>query len=521
MPAMPNLLAFDGGLTLAAPLVAVLVALLTRKVVPALLLGAVVGAFVAADGSPSDTAFRMFGYLREAVWNKDHLLVSSFSILVASAVGMMGASGGTRALVARIERVAAGRRGAMIASWLSGAVVFFDDYANCLVVGSAMGPLCDTNRVSRAKLSYIVDSTAAPVASLALVSTWVGYEVGLIDDALAKTAHADTSAFTLFLGSVPYGFYGIFTLIFVGAIAISGRDFGPMLAAERAMAAPLAGDAEVDANQHLRAASHAAYAAVPVAALVGLTFLWMVVQGYNTVAHPESARLFEILGAANPYYAMLAGSVAALVLAGGMALLGRAASPTELGAAAWESARAVSEALVVLYLAWTLGSAVNDAGAADFLAGQLGSWMSPVWLPAAVFGLAALIGFATGTSFGTMGILIPMVIPLGLDLTGGQVESVVMLASIAAVMAGAVLGDHASPISDTTVLSALGSRCELLLHVRTQLPYALSTGAIAMLLGFVPVGLGVPVWLCLGLGAVACVAVVWALGKDPSAAVAG
>ena len=225
-----NLLDWNGGLSLLPPVVAVVCAWASRRVIPSLFLAALTAAMVATEGDLLDAPTLLARTLADNVLDPDNATITLFSVAVAATVGVLGRSGGTRALVARVERVATNRRRSMVASWLAGAVVFFDDYANCLVVGSAMGPLCDRFRVSRAKLAYIVDATAAPIASLALVSTWVGYEVGQIGDAIP--AGVDIQPFELFLGALPYRFYCLFTIAFVGAVALSGRDFGPMWKAE-------------------------------------------------------------------------------------------------------------------------------------------------------------------------------------------------------------------------------------------------------------------------------------------------
>jgi Na+/H+ antiporter NhaC len=357
--------------------------------------------------------------------------------------------------------------------------VFFDDYANCLVVGNAMGPLCDRFKISRAKLAYIVDSTAAPVASLALVSTWVGYEVGLIEEALIK-AGSDTSAFALFVEALPYRFYSIFTLFFVGAVALTGRDYGPMLVAEaEARANPEDTEAAAAADR----GTHFALAAVPVLTLVLLTFTLLVLDGRSKLGDAAAgAPLFKVLGEADPYLSMFLGGLAAFLVASAMSLGMKVLEPKPLADAAWSSAKAVVEALAVLYLAWVLGDAIEHAGAADFLASVLSGRMEPWMLPSAVFLLSAGTAFSTGTSFGTMAILIPLAVPLGVSM-GGPDGGPILLGATAAVLAGSCLGDHASPISDTTVLSALGSGVDLVTHVRTQLPYAMTTGLISIFVG--------------------------------------
>ncbi len=505
-----------GALSLLAPAVAIGLALATRKVVPSLATGAVVGALVAAGGDPLRGLAHLGSALRGAVWDLDHFKISLFSVLVAAMVGLLTASGAMRGLVARIQRVARGRRGAAGATWLSGLVIFFDDYANCIVVGKAMGPLCDRTGVSRAKLAYLVDSTAAPIATVAVISTWVAFQVDQLEAALAGAGHGDTAAFGLFVQSIPYAFYAWLTLAFVGMVALTGRDFGPMWGEEqRARARPRPAD-----TSELPLAP-AWVALLPILALVLVTFSWMVWTGAKAVAGeaPVAAAfgavpLFEMVGEAAAYDSMLLGSAVATGLAVLLLILRVGMAPRAVPAAAWSGIRPVLAALLVLYLAWTLGETIHATGAGAYIAGSLEGRVAPALLPTLTFVLAGLIAFATGTSFGTMIILIPMVVPLGLALTGDPTGHVV-LATTAAVLSGAVLGDHASPISDTTILSSLGAEVDVVTHVRTQLPYALTTGLLAVLLGTLPAGYGVaPGWLIL-LGVLACFLVLRLFGRAP------
>jgi Na+/H+ antiporter NhaC len=524
-------LSYDGGLTLLAPGVAILAALITRQVVPSLMAGVAVGGFVAAEGDifgastlivqsvmeaigfgvtadKSASLFHFLGNNWSLSW--DHLIIVGFSIMVAACVGVMSASGATRALVMLIERYAKGPRGAMLTSWLAGMVVFFDDYANCLVVGNAMGPLCDRCRVSRAKLAYIVDSTAAPIASLALVSTWVGYEVGLVEQALVQ-AGSEARAFDVFIQALPYRFYSIFTIVFVGAIAFSGRDFGPMAVEEQA--ARRRSLTNSISRGKLPQDGHWWIAALTVLTLVVMTFYLMLSSGWAALgAGASDAPLFEVLGQADPYMSMLLASLTAFGLAAFLSLATRTLSLTGVFRSGWRGATTVFDAIAILLMAWSLGTVIGYTNAANFIAAVLSESLPVFLLPSVTFLLAAGTAFATGTSFGTMGILIPLVVPLSLGLSGDIVGPVVY-ASTAAVLAGACLGDHASPISDTTVLSSVGAKVDVVLHVNTQMPYAICTGLVSIFAGYLPVSLGVSPWVALPLGAVACVAIVVLVGR--------
>lgn len=494
-----------GLLSLLPAALAVGLALWTKNVFVSLFAAVWCGGIVASDGNPIWGLVRAVDpLLVDAVADKTHVKIVVFSLLVGATVAVMSHSGGTAALVRAVQRFARTRRSTQTMSWLSGMIVFFDDYANCLVVGATMRPITDRTRVSRAKLAYIVDSTAAPVATLALVSTWVGFEVGLIGDGLAK-AGMTTDPYAFFLEGWAYRFYPILTVVFVGAIALSGRDFGPMLAAERELQR-----AEAPALEEEKRRGSIWLAIIPVVLLVGVS-LWVMYRDGRRAA-PEGSALFQILGASDGLSAMVKGSLAALFAASGLAVATRALGFADTTKAAVGGMRELFDALVILHLAWALGASMNELHAAEFLVGALSPTLPAFLLPTLVFVVAAVISFATGTSFGTMGILMPMVIPLAASVSS---DPAIALAASGSVLAGATFGDHCSPISDTTVLSSLGSGCDLVSHVNTQLPYALAVGLLSILFGTLPAGLGLSPWIALGLGSAGCVGVVLVLGRRP------
>ncbi len=505
---MPPETAHHGLLSLLPVAVAIGLALWTRQVVLSLFLGTFTAALVAHGFVPwTALAGVIDPLLLDAIADRDHVKVTVFSLLVAATVRVMGDAGGTRALVDRVAGSARNRVGGMTATWVAGLFIFFDDYANCLVVGSSMRPLTDRLQISREKLAYLIDSTAAPMATVALVSTWIGYEVGLMDTALDAAGHTEINAYSFFLEGLPYRFYPLLALLFAGLIAMSGRDFGPMLQAEQAAlkrgAPPIEGQAPPSARMWL--------AIVPVSLLVLVTGWSLWQQGVAKA--PATARIFEIIGEADGYDAMLHGSLAALAAALVLALATGALSIAAGGKAVVEGMAELFEALIVLFFAWALAAGITQLGAAPFLVGVLGDSM-PGWsLPAVTFVVSAAIAFATGTSFGTMGVLLPLVIPLAFEI-----DPSLAVASAASVLSGATWGDHCSPISDTTVLSSTGAGCDHGAHVRTQLPYALASGAISLLLCSLPAGLGLNPWLCLLLGSAACVLLVRLVGRRPGPA---
>lgn len=506
LPAV-SLLSWDGGLSLLGPALAITVALLTRKVAPALAAGVVVTAIVAEQGDVIAGVAGAFTHVWESVTNvEEHLTITAFTMFVAAMVAVMGASGATRNLVSIVESRAEGPRGTMVASWLAGFVVFFDDYANCMVVGNAMGPVCDRNGVSRAKLAYIVDSTAAPVASLAVVGTWVGFEVGLLDEAL-RGVGSTTTGFELFISSLPYRFYGFFALFMVGVIAITGRDFGPMAKEER-IARKIRRDPEPPRKV---STGHAFFSGIPILMLVGVTFAVLLADGLSAMEASGETGWHAVLSGADPYRAMFIGAGVGFGMALSMALGAGWLTPDKALEATGQGLQTLAEPLVILYLAWALGAAIGETEATAFIASALGGWFPAAGLPAAVFVAAGFMGFATGTSFGTMTVLIPLAVPLAIQMD--PTNPALLAATTSAVLAGSCLGDHASPISDTTILSATGAQVDLVTHVRTQLPYALVAGLIALCIGYLPSGVGVSPLLTVPLGFLAVIAVVVLVGR--------
>ena len=495
-----------GLMSLLPVVVAIGLALWTRQVVLSLVAGTFTAALVFTGGVPWEALLRVVDpLLIDAVADRDHVKVTLFSLLVAATVAVMSESGGTRALVEAVAAKARTRRSGMMATWGAGMVIFFDDYANCLVVGSAMRPLTDRLQVSREKLAYLIDSTAAPMATVALVSTWIGYEVGLMDTALDAAGHPEINAYSFFLEGLPYRFYPLLALVFAGAIAATGRDFGPMRRAEAAALARPAPTTTAAAPSPARMW----LTILPVALLVTVTGGSLYSQGVAAAA--PGARLFEIIGGADGYDAMIHGSLAALTAALVLSVGTRALSLQAASEAVVHGMAELFEALVVLFLAWALAAGIADLGAAEFLVAALGDSL-PGWsLPSITFVISAAVAFATGTSFGTMGVLLPLVIPLAF-----QVEPGLAVAASAAVLSGATWGDHCSPISDTTVLSSTGAGCDHAAHVATQLPYALAAGGISLVFCSVPAGVGLNPWVCLAAGALACVAFIWIVGRPPT-----
>ena len=531
-----------GWLSVLPALLAIGVALAFRQVIAALFAGVWLGAWIAL-GTPLGFFQAAFDavdtYVLKTLANEDHAAILIFSLMVGGVVGLVQRNGGTAAIVERVVRFAHTARRGQFATALLGTAIFFDDYANTLIVGGTMRPITDRLRISREKLAYLVDSTAAPVACLALVTTWIGYEVGLIGDAIAKIPGYDESAYGVFLNSVPYSFYPILALFFVYAVTISRRDFGPMLAAERrarqtgalyrpdaAAAAGATEEAELTPPEGvpLRLMN----AVVPILTLVVgvLVGLWITGRA-ATLEAGDPVTVQNVVSNANSYNAMMWGSLAAVLVAIAMSLGQRILTLTEAVEAWYAGMRSMMLAVVILLLAWALGDVNNAIGTSDYLVGLLSDALVPGVVPAIVFVLAAATAFATGSSWGAMAILMPLVVPLaygvlqadGLHTTGEYHH--IIYSAVSAVLAGSVWGDHCSPISDTTILSSLASSCDHVDHVRTQLPYALLVGGVALLLGTLPAGFGAEWWMLLPIQAALLMAVLWFVGgsvDDPETA---
>lgn len=519
------------------PILAIGLALLTRQVIVALLFGVLVGATL-VEGNLFFAFLRVGDtYLLNALANKDHASIILFSTILGGMVGVLSRSGATEGIVHWLSRHVRNRRGGMISTAAMGTLIFFDDYANTLLVGSTMRPLADRLRISREKLAWLVDSTAAPVATVAVISTWVGFEVGLIQDAMAKLNQGD-QAYTFFLRSLPYSYYPLLTLFFVYLVSLTGRDFGPMLTAEKRAVetgqvlrpgAQPASDISALTEQKDEAENtepaHPGLAGVPILSVILTTAFGLYFGGRHTAMEAGilSPTLREILNNADSFavltWAALTGAVLAVLLSffSGRLKLREALEGYMAGA------RAMVIAVTILILAWSLSAVCEQLDTAGFLVTISHQILSARLLPMVVFILAAAVSFATGTSWGTMAILMPLVYPLGLELPiaaglSAGVATHIHLASISAVLAGAVFGDHCSPISDTTIMSSLACGSDHVDHVRTQLPYAITVGIVTVVFGYLPVGYGVSPWISLAGGMGALILVVWRFGKKPELA---
>ena len=462
-----------------------------------------------------------------------------FTVTLIGMVRVVALAGGTQGIAQALARRAEGARSARLATFAMGLAVFFDDYANSMVVGTTMRPVAERFRVSREKIAYIVDSTAAPVAGVALISTWIGYEVGLFGEAMTAAGTA-VSGYELFLRALPSRFYCLFTLLFVAASILMRRDFGPLLHAElRARRVhPMADNPAAKGGEQLQELSshhgvipHWASAVVPVAAVIVGVIAGMHHDSWQAAAVEEARRRLSfwsreywtiVFSAAEGAKVMFLASLAGTALAFTIALTRRNVDgqrPIGLMVAlrSWAGGRSGAKhmltVLVILTLAWAIKEACQAVGTSSYLVAAVGSEIPPTVLPLLVFLLASLVAFAIGTSWTTMAILVPTMVPIAHELGGMPIAVLVA----AAVLDGAIFGDHCSPISDTTVLASAATACGHLDHVRTQIPYALCTMVMAATVGYLGTALWYSPYLGLLLGSGCVVGLLLLLGRNPDA----
>ncbi len=540
---------------------AILLAVFTRQVVPALVVGLLVGAFMMLPYLPDEVAFAgssqvvagvrvaaehyVMGAILDAKDGFGHLKIIIFTLVIGFVVGVIGRNGGTAGMVTLVAGNTSSPRRGTLTAWLAGMVVFFDDYANTMIVGPTMRSVFDRLKISRAKLAYIVDSTAAPVASLALIGTWVGAEVSSIDlglkgisaEHLPKFLVADggqaITGLQAFISSLPYRFYPILALVMVFLVSLTGRDFGPM---KRAQADAVNGRQDfpydataTDPDQQATPTWWLGF--FPIVMLVVATFGILVATGYAKSGGtaimqgdlPLWEKATEIIRHADSYVSIFYGSILAAAFAIVLTLLSKTCSIRAAFDAGLEGMARIFPAIVILVLAWALSEVSQNLMLGKVVSGHLKAVEFPiVWLPLSIFVTAAFISFATGTAWGTMTILCPMVVTITVslaaktaDLDPGAAQHI-FFASVGSVLAGAVFGDHCSPISDTTVLSSIASGCRHEEHVWTQMPYAIVTAIAAMGLGDVMCSVYHQPWYYgLGAGALFLLIVVFLFGRKP------
>ncbi len=548
------------------PLVAIFLALLFRQVLLALFMGIMAGAWVIGgmQMTPYGLMKSFFSvidhYILGALNNSSHLAVIIFSIMIGGVVAIISRNGGMAGVVKKLAPLAKGPKSTQLVTWLLGVAIFFDDYANSLIVGNTMRPLTDKYKISREKLAYIVDSTAAPISAVAFITTWIGAELNYISDALPMLSGLDNppSAYSMFLSSLPYSFYSFFTLIFILIIIYTGKDYGGMYKAEyRARTTGRVFDTEGEAlsdddMEELEPVEGAPHrwlnGFLPIAMIVFGTLMGLIDTGMQAcyseltdagvqLAHNGWGEVWAnmqlldpageagfvrkmgiLIGNSDSYAALLWASMSAIVLALILTVAQRIMKLSDAIETVVGGFKTMMPALLILILAWSLATTTEELSTAEFLTATLGDSLSPYMVPVVVFVLAAVIAFSTGSSWSTMAILYPIAIPLCWSISqnaGLPLETAMELLYnvIAVVLAASVLGDHCSPISDTTILSSLASNCNHIDHVKTQLPYALTVGLISITMTYVSTAFGIPFIINFAIGVALMFGAVMLFGK--------
>lgn len=541
------------------PLIAIFFALVFREVIISLFAGVFIGAWglygFALGGIFGGLMKSVEVFILDAFTDSGHAAVIIFSMLIGGMVAIISRNGGMLGVVKWLSRYANSARNAQFVTWFMGIAIFFDDYANTLIVGNTFRPITDKYRISREKLAYIVDSTAAPIAAVALVTTWIGAELGYIKDAL-EVIGIEKNEYLLFLQSLKYSYYPILTIIFIFMLIYLRRDYGAMYKAEHR--ARTTGELVKDAGmiQEMKdnldpkegIPQYAWNAILPVLTVIVVTILGLVATGMSSLkgellslgverAHSWSAiwvqiplllqegstgglmRVGKLIGSADSYTALLWASSSGVAMAIVLSLGTRTLSIEDSMNAMLSGFKTMLPTMIILILAWSLAGTTDVLHTADFLIASLSDNLGARWIPFITFILAAIISFSTGSSWSTMAILYPLALPLtwSIGMANGMAEAELMpifYNVISVVLAGSVLGDHCSPISDTTVLSSLASSCDHIDHVRTQLPYAITVGGVSLLFGGILFALvPLPWYVNFVLGAFLLYAIIKVKGK--------
>ena len=526
-------------LSVLPPLIAIIIALLFREVFSALFIGILFGATIISWYQGNLLIIAVFKalfavidtYLLQSLNHTGHLSIIIFSMLIGAMVNLISRNGGMQGVVNYLSRFANSPRSGQFITWILGIAIFFDDYANTLVVGNTMRPITDKLRISREKLSYIVDSTAAPIAAIAFVTTWIGAELGYIQDGISKL-ELNENAYQVFINSLSYSFYPVSALLFIVILLWQKKDFGPMHKAElRARGGKVSssiGNIAAHADHNLDIAKSAKPRAInailPVVVVVIGTIAGLIYTGMANVSWNNeigfSKNLSMIIGEADTYAALLWSSISgvavAIFLTLGQRLLSLKASIESLT----DGFKTMLPAILILSLAWSLALVTEDLKTATFISNTLLSFkISPYLIPALTFAMAAVISFSTGSSWGTMAILYPLILPsswlISIDYGLPYETSMLLFHNVvSAVLAGSVMGDHCSPISDTTILSSLASSCNHIDHVNTQLPYAVTVGGVSLFFGTLPAAYGISSWILFPANLIILYFIVKIFGKN-------
>jgi tetracycline resistance efflux pump len=482
-------------LSILPAVIALSLAIITRRVLLSLGVGIVLGALLLVDFSPLNAFNYIFTTVKGVMiedggintWN---MSIIAFLLLLGMMTALLTLSGGTRAFANWALEHIKDKRGASLLAAFLGVFIFIDDYFNSLAVGSISRPVTDRFNVSRAKLAYILDSTAAPMCILMPVSSWGAYIMTIIGGILVSHGMTGYSPLGAYIALIPMNFYALFSLFMVFAVIYFKLDIGLMKKHEEQAekrGSEHAGDKQVANLQdelgiHESEQGKVSDLIYPILALIGATLFFMIYTGHQALVKSELA--FSVLGAfenTNVGASLVYGGLVGVLLT--LTTTFKQKLPLkEIGSALWVGAKSMFGAIVILFFAWSIGSVIGDMKTGAYLSSLVQGNIGLHWLPVILFVLSGAMAFSTGTSWGTFGIMLP----IAGDMAGAT-DLALMLPMLSAVLAGSVFGDHSSPISDTTILSSTGARCKHIDHVATQLPYALSV-ALVSIVGFVVIG---------------------------------
>ena len=527
-----------GIFTLIPPIVAILLAFITKNVVISLFIGVLSGGFIL-----NLTGFNVFGALTQAFLDFINRALNSLSdpwnagivmqvLVIGGVINLVAKMGGAKAIAEALAKKAKTAKSAQLITWFLGICVFFDDYANSLIVGPIMRPVADKMKISRERLAFIIDATAAPIAGLDIISTWIGLEVSLISEGF-ESIGVEASGFGVFLQTIPYRFYNILILAFIVITIITLREFGPMRKAEisarklkdltnEEIAVTSSHMDELEPKEGVKLSIWNAI--VPIGALIISAIVAFYYSGYSSIMTGDDIAIkaivtnsplsfkaiLEVFAASDASIALLQSAIFSTVVAIVMAVWKKIFTISEAIEVWIDGMKGLIITAVILILAWSLGSVIKELGAAEYLVEALNGAIPAFLLPSLIFILGAIISFSTGSAYGTMSILMPLAIPLAYKINP---EMSFVIVSTSAVLTGAIFGDHCSPISDTTILSSMGAGCSHIDHVKTQMWYALFVAAITILFGYIPAGFGLPIYIVLPMSCVALFIGVMIFGK--------
>ncbi|MDG2949639.1 Na+/H+ antiporter NhaC family protein [Exercitatus varius] len=468
------------------PILALSLAILTRKVLLSLSIGIAVGALMLANGNIgmaisylADRILALVYSVEDHALNDGNLNIILFLLLLGILTALLSVSGSNQAFAEWAQKHIKDRRSAKIMAACLVFVTFIDDYFHSLAVGAIARPVTDKFRVSRPKLAYILDSTAAPMCVMMPISSWGAYIMTLIAGLLAEHAISGYTPFSAFMAMSAMNFYAIFSMVMVFVVAYFSFDIGPMGRHEKLALEQM----NHEQNTAAETKGHVRNLILPILVLIIGTVSMMMYTGNQALS--ENGKAFSVLGAfenTSVGISLVVGGVSAVIISTVLIMLDRLVTPSEYAKSWLAGMKSMSGAIAILFFAWTINKVVGDMQTGKYLSSLISGNLNPAFLPPLLFILGALMAFSTGTSWGTFGIMLPIAAAITVNAAPE-----LFLPCLSAVMAGAVCGDHCSPVSDTTILSSTGAKCNHMDHVTTQLPYALII-ALATALGYLMVG---------------------------------